>query len=452
MPHRPFLLIFAALLVFMSATTTHAVDKGTTLARPVDITFQTIRNRRLTGKLVSYDAAGFEYKNVLNLTRRVKWDDVTPQTDYLIHKKVMANDNAKAWFRVGQRLLKREGGANFGKQALDAAVRLDPSLREPAETVKKDPNAVVDLSPPKQPTNGDTTNTAENHGETNAPPVPVFKGNARPWKMLDAARTKGVVYKLKVTAEAHGKKLGVEFSHTESHHFLIYSDLPISQISKYGALLDRADQTLSSMFGLKRDAHVWYGKAVVFIFSKRANYQAFEEKIYFVRNVKGDSSLHRQGDGSVIIAAHRKADGAFFDDELVRAATKGYMYRYISNLRLAAWLDDGLSGYVAKKIVPRGPTAAETNNKALSLLLNKHGKKLGNQFFTARTLEPWQQSAATGLVTHMIQRNDEKFAAFATALKAGYTWQVGFEQFYEKPEADLLKQWGNSLGIGVIMR
>lgn len=450
MMHRPITVSLLATLAAICALPDMATG-ATKLDTPVSIAFKTVRDRRLTGKLTSFDEKGFTYLNFLDQARQVKWDDVDAKTDYLIHKKIMPKDDAKAWFHLGHRLLKREGGASVGNEALDVAVRLDAKLREPADTVRKDPNAVVDLNPPPPTTTKGGTGNA-NSDEPAPPPVPVFKGNARPWKMLDETRTKGVVSKLKVMAESHGKKLGIELNHSESKYFLIYSDLPITQISRYGTLLDRADRTLSSLFQLKRGTHVWYGKATVFIFGKRDHYEAFEKKIYYSNKIERDTNLHRQGDGSVIIASHRKADGPIFEDQLVRAAGEGYLYRYVSNLRLAAWIEKGLGGYVAQQLIPRGPTAMDTNTKTIAATLRKNELKLGGTFFTARKIEPWQESAAVALITHMAQRNEKEFAAFVTALKAGYTWQVSLEQFYEKTEAELLKQWGNSLGVGVVMR
>lgn len=448
--HHSFIALFA---VAVLSPPIHAAG-ATKVDPPVNITIRTVRNTRISGRLLSYDAEGFEYKNVIDLTRRLKWSEVNPNTDYLIHQKVMAKQDAKAWFRLGHRLLKREGGHKVGNEALDKAVRLDPKLRDPAETAKKNPAAEIDLSPPPPPTTtGGGTNGGESTGsDPDAPPIPVFKGNARPWKMLDPTRTKGVVNKLKATADTHARKLGIELQHTESNYFLIYSDLPLTQFSKYGTMLDRADRTLSSIFQLKRDAHVWYGKALVFIFSKRENYEAFESKIYYTKNSKNNVSLHRQGDGSVIIATHRKADGPMFEDQLVQVAGEGYLYRYLSNLRLAAWIEKGLVGHIATKVVPRGPTFIETNKQAVAKLIRDKGNKLGRDYFTARTLTPSLETTAIGLVTHMIQRDEKNFAGFVNALKAGYTWQVSLEQFYEKPEADLLKQWGNALGVGTVMR
>lgn len=445
------------LLVVLSAAMVHSLPleaaAATQVDPPVNITIRTVRNTRISGRLLSYDAEGFEYKNVIDLTRKLKWSEVNPQTDYLIHQKVMAKQDAKAWFRLGHRLLKREGGDKVGKEALDKAVRLDPKLREPAETVKKNPAAEIDLSPPPPPTPGNETNGRDSTGsDPDAPPIPVFKGNARPWKMLDATRTKGVVNKLKATADTHARKLGLKLQVTESNYFLIYSDLPLTQFSKYGAMLDRVDRTLSSIFQLKRDAHVWYGKALVFIFSKRENYEAFESKIYYTKVSKNNVSLHRQGDGSVIIATHRKADGPMFEDQLVKVAGEGYVYRYLSNLRLAAWIEKGLVGHIATKVIPRGPTFIDTNKQAIAKLIRDKNNKLGGDFFTARTLSPSRESTAIGLVTHMIQRDEKNFAGFVNALKAGFTWQVSLEQFYENPEADLLKQWGNALGVGAVTR
>ena len=70
---------------------------GTTkLDTPVSIAFKTVRDRRLTGKLTSFDEKGFTYLNFLDQARQVKWDDVDAKTDYLIHKKIMPKDDAKA--------------------------------------------------------------------------------------------------------------------------------------------------------------------------------------------------------------------------------------------------------------------------------------------------------------------------------------------------------------------
>ena len=50
----------------------------------------------------------------------------------------------------------------------------------------------------------------------------------------------------------------------------------------------------------------------------------------------------------------------------------------------------------------------------------------------------------------MISRDRKRYGGFVNGLKAGYAWDVSFEQFYEKKADDVLTDYGRSLGIGPV--
>ena len=108
--------------------------------------------------------------------------------------------------------------------------------------------------------------------------MPAFKGNARPWKTVPPEQMGSVVRQLKVYADGALEKSGAALKLTESDTLLVYSDAAPLQVSRFTSLLDRAHRELTGLFGIGKNDTVWYGKPIVFVFSKQSGFAALEKR------------------------------------------------------------------------------------------------------------------------------------------------------------------------------
>lgn len=72
---------------------------------------------------------------------------------------------------------------------------------------------------------------------------------------------------------------------------------------------------------------------------------------------------------------------------------------------------------------------------------------MGNDFFTADQIEPWQYGIASGLTTFMIRQRKKGYVAFINGIKDGMPWQESLAKNYGVSLERLVHFYGQSIGI-----
>lgn len=269
-----------------------------------------------------------------------------------------------------------------------------------------------------------------------------------PWPVLSAADHAAEVEALKkFVAEVQTAFPTLRLS--ETHEFLVASDIPAEQLRPYVASLDSMHDFLCDLYAIPRGEPVWKGKCLVVAFLQEQDYAAFEGR--FMRtDTRGTHGLcHQRSDGRVIMACHRGPDAPAFAHMLVHETSHGFNHRWMSPQRIPNWLNEGIAEWVGTKVVPGSNQVALKEAKAAEYM-RSHGD-MGEDFFTAQNIAAVQYGIASSLV-RFLARDPKKFAAFVRSVKEGVPVDEALEAVYKGSFDDLVKSYGAAVGVPHLKR
>lgn len=233
----------------------------------------------------------------------------------------------------------------------------------------------------------------------------------------------------------------------ETQFFLFFTDLPANQIPQYVANLDKMYVKLCEAFGVPKTKNLFLGKCIICAFMTEESYLAFEQKFLDNPNAKGTQGLyHGSSDGRAIIACFRgNTDAATLGAVMVHETTHGVTSRIRSTVSLPPWLGEGMADWVAHAVVPRS-SAAERQKRSVEKA-QRSGSLGGNFFETQTNFEAWQYDIASHLVNFMVQLDSGRFRSFFLSIKEGDTPEEALDRCYGMSPAELLAQYGRSIGV-----
>lgn len=233
----------------------------------------------------------------------------------------------------------------------------------------------------------------------------------------------------------------------ETEFFLFFTDLPAAQVPPYVANLDKMYFKLCEAFGVPKGKNIFLGKCIIVAFAKEESFLAFEEKFLDNPNAKGAQGLaHGSSDGRAIIACFRgHYDVANFGALLVHETTHGVTHRLRSTVAPPKWIGEGMADWAAHAVVPR--KSAFDRQKESVVKVQKSGSLGGNFFDQDAKLEAWQYDIASHLVSFLAQLDPGRFRAFFMNIKEGDTPEEALARSYGLTPAELLTQYGRSIGV-----
>lgn len=237
----------------------------------------------------------------------------------------------------------------------------------------------------------------------------------------------------------------------ETDHFLFTSNIPPEQVAPYVSSLDRMYAWMCRLYGVRREQKVWLGgKAPVFAFLAKEQFDAFEER-YFpdaqqqlrsLANVYG--LCHLAPTGEVVIACWRGEDPNDFGQMLVHETSHGFIFRYKTKARLPNWVDEGMADLIGAEMVPASKTVPNRERQAIQQLLNT--RSLGGML-SAERIEPTQYGIASNLNRFLLQANRVGYVRFIEALKEGMKWEEAIRIAYHSSPEDMLAHYGRWIGV-----
>ncbi len=233
----------------------------------------------------------------------------------------------------------------------------------------------------------------------------------------------------------------------ETEFFLFLTDLPAAQIPQYVANLDKMYLKLCEAFGLPKGKNIFLGKCIIVAFAKEESFLAFEEKFLDNPNAKGAQGLaHGSSDGRAIIACYRgDRDAAGFGSLMVHETTHGVAHRLRSTVPLPKWIGEGMAEWVMHAIVPQKSAFDRQKESVQKVQLS--GSLGGNFFDQNAKLDGWQYDVASHLVSFLVQLDPGRFRAFVINIKEGDTPEEALARSYGLTPAELLTQYGRSIGV-----
>jgi len=237
----------------------------------------------------------------------------------------------------------------------------------------------------------------------------------------------------------------------ETEHFLFTSNMPPEQVAPYAAYLDRMYDWMGKLYGVPEGHKVWLGgKARIFAFLEREQFEAFEEK-YFPEAVQTLRSLvnvyglcHLSPDGDVVIACYRGDDPANFGQMLVHETSHGFIHRYKTKAQLPNWVDEGMADLIGAEMVPASIVVKNREYKAIQLLTQQ--RSLGGML-SAKRIDAWHYGLASNLNRFLLHANRDSYVRFIEALKEGMPWDEALREAYGSTPEQMLAHYGRWIGV-----
>ena len=278
------------------------------------------------------------------------------------------------------------------------------------------------------------------------------KNGVSPWPRLSAAEHAAQVKEIEAfVAEAHEAFPALEVSNT--HEFIVATDIPAAQMAPYLASLDAMHDFLCDLYGIPRGEPVWLGKCLVVAFLKEDDFLAFEGRFMGLAPQGVHGLCHQRSDGRVVMACHRGDDASAFAHMLVHETSHGFNHRWLSPARLPNWLNEGIAEWVGTQVVPACRQVPLKEARALEFM--KAGGSVGPGFFEDGPdshINPLQYGIASGLVKFMVARDRKQFAAFVQGVKEGLSVEQSLQNSFRASLDDLLKAYGKAVGVPNLAR
>jgi hypothetical protein len=270
-----------------------------------------------------------------------------------------------------------------------------------------------------------------------------------PWPRLTAEEHAAEVQALKAFVEqVRGSFPGLVL--TETHEFLVASDIPAAQLAPFVANLDAMHDSLCDLYGIPKGEPLWKGKCLVVAFLREDDYAAFEVRCMQAATQGTHGVCHQSSDGRVVMACHRGDDPAAFAHMLVHETSHGFNHRWMSPERLPNWLNEGIAEWVGARVVKNSDQVPLKEARAAAFMRSQGD--LGTGFFSAPNIQPVQYGMASGLVKMLVARDAKKFAMLVRAIKEGTPVEEALKRSFGGSIDDLVRAYGAALGLPHLRR
>ncbi len=438
--HRS-MLAWCVLAAFSGVEWSHA--ETVTLDKPAAVSGKKINDAKFSGRVISYDDAGFTLRLKADKTETIAWDDLDAKSRYVVWKNLIGPKDARAHLELGRKLIGLEGGKDWAEKAFTVALKLEPGFKRRIEEIRKNPPATQAAT--TQPgAADDAAPEGEMSGADNGGPKVVGGVDAEFWKPQTPEQQAAAVAKLKAFADETQKTMGKPLRLNETSYFLFYSDISEQEARNWSGLLDRMYAKLTEMFAVTDVPSIWRGKALVFVFQKSTDYIRFQALMHRTDASQTAGMCHSYGDGMVHIAFFRQSQELEFAHVLVHESVHGFLHRYKTPVNVPSWINEGLAEWIANTLVPRPNRAKSVLGLAQSQVRLHRGV---GTFFEAEHIEGWHYPVAEMLTTFMIERNKSGYVAFIEGVKNGMPWEESLKTHYQTTRQKLLQDFGKSIGV-----
>jgi hypothetical protein len=265
-----------------------------------------------------------------------------------------------------------------------------------------------------------------------------------PWPVLSAAEHAAEVESLGRFVE-DVRAVFPGLATTETHEFLVASDIPAAQLAPYVASLDAMHDFLCDLYGIPRGEPLWKGKCLVVAFLREDDYVAFEGR-FMQTDTRGTHGMcHQRSDGRVVMACHRGNDATAFAHMIVHETSHGFNHRWMSPEKLPNWLNEGIAEWVGARVVKNCDQVPL--KEAHALVAMRSEGDLGPGFFTAANIQPVQYGMASGLVKLLVSRDAKKFATLVRSIKEGTPAEEALQRSFGGSLDDLVRAYGAAVGV-----
>lgn len=399
---------------------------------PVPITAVKTDRTRLSGRVTHYDDHAFTLIDRDNDTLTVPWNDLDPANIYSVHEHLWGKGTADEWLSLGKSLLNERNGSVPANKSFARALRLNPSLKEKIDAIKRGEDDQTPATNPSATDNNSIDRTA---------PAPT---TASSWETLSPTEQTQAVQQLKDYIAQVRQDLDPNLQLYETKYFLFASDLQSSEARRWAAVLDRMYARLSDLFAVPKDTNIWRGKALVLVFAQRNTYNTFEQKYFHNDASNTGGTCHGAPNGDVKIAFYRASDDQWFSHVLVHESTHGFLHRYRSPVHVPSWANEGLAEFVAYDLLPQPGVIQATKNAARADL---EANKNLSDFFSGNAIPNHRYSVAFTLTDYLIETNKKAYINFINAIKDSAPAEDALQESFHLTIPQLAQKFATAMGI-----
>jgi hypothetical protein len=268
-----------------------------------------------------------------------------------------------------------------------------------------------------------------------------------PWPPLTAEEHAAQVAELEAFV-AEVRKEFPTLAVSQTHEFLVATDIPAAQMAPFTAKLDAMHDFLCDLYGIPRGEPVWKGKCLVIAFLREEDFAAFEPRFMKVDTQGAHGLCHQRSDGRVVMACHRGNDASAFAHMLVHETSHGFNHRWMSPEHLPNWLNEGIAEWVGTQVVPNCRQVPMKEARAAEFM--RAGGGVGANFFAAgpdHHIDAVQYGIASSLVKFMVARDRKRFASFVRGIKEGMSVDESLKASFDATLAELIAAYGKAIGV-----
>lgn len=378
---------------------------------------------KVTGNIQSLDEAELVIKTFKG-DQTIAMDQLQPVSVYAARKQFVDLTKGSAHLELGQYLL-ANGQNALGMLELTEAKRLDPSLKDEVETLRKAAAAEKAKAPVE------TVAAKDPKAATSQPDkVP---------KYIPA--TPEEVQANEKVARDMAQKAG-KFIPTlhliETPHFYIYSATERNNDRSLGELAEGMYGRLCQQFDIPVKDNIWAGKCPIYVMAKREQFVRFTIEVDQSQQGKAGGYNWSRGDGFCYIVMNAQPTRQAFQDTLVHEGTHAFISRFVNHRRIPSWLNEGLAETMAATI----NDSNGTNKRYISATRDaiREGRDV-EHVFNGVELELFDYGIAQSYVRYLIARNRKSFVKLVMLLKEGKTEEEALKEAYNLTRSELLKDW-----------
>jgi len=228
----------------------------------------------------------------------------------------------------------------------------------------------------------------------------------------------------------------------ETDHFLIYSAWNRSNDAALKQICERIYAALCNQFAIPRGQNIWAGKCPIYVFWEKEHFQTFCMDVDQVAkrsprllNAAGYNS-HR---GSfTYLVLNKVRTKRWFYELLVHEATHAFLARYLTNIHVVPWVNEGLADYMAAELVPGCWAKRKYVEATREAVRTKRGVA---HVFNGVGTSAFDYGIAQSFVRYLIHRNRKAFIRFVTLLKEGKNHDQALQEAYGLTRRAFMKAW-----------
>ena len=234
----------------------------------------------------------------------------------------------------------------------------------------------------------------------------------------------------------------------EREFFLIVTDIPPAQGDVHFRYLDRLYEDMCNSFGIPIGTNLWQGKCIVCAFQDREKFVRFE--VEFMKSSRESASgaggfCYGNDDRIVISLFKSDLKEARFAYVLVHETSHGIVNRFLSDVQIPSWLNEGMALWIGASIVKDDRETLQSSLEESIATLRQQNSLDG--MFEIKQIHGKYYGGSAAVVDLLLNRKKGAFRQYFIDLKHGYSQEEALQRSFGLTPQKLATEYGRSIGV-----